>query len=167
MRQSSQLPMSDTCCPSAISQTRADHGKTPDIRTSLRPLCLSRGLALSAAVAWLIALSPTDLSAGPKYRAFQNTRSSAVPATDVRLVAATTPFQGEVSDSPPVFIDGQFTTIGDTTFFKSFFNKPQKPVATIEKVSPESEHHYLVRANSLQHGLARMAALYSSLGNLR
>lgn len=159
--------MSDTCSSSAISQTRLDQGKTPDIRTRFRPLYPSRGLAMCAALAWFFSLSPTHLTAGPKYRAFQKTRSFAAPVMDVRRVAATHQYHGEVSDSPPVFMDGEFTTIASTSVFKPLLNDSQKPIATIEKVSLESEHRYLLRANNLHHDLASVAALYRSLGNAR
>jgi hypothetical protein len=127
---------------------------------------ISRGLAVCATLAWLLILSPTHLTAGPKYRAFKNTRSLGAPAVDVRQVAASHSYLGEVSDSPPVFIDGQFSTIGKTSIFKPFLNKSQKPIATIEKVSLESEHRYLLRSNSLHQDLASMAALYRRLGNV-
>ncbi len=165
--------MFETHSPSAVPQTHTDSGKIPagsrfqttGIRT--RPLFFPAGLTVCVALLWLSPLSVMNLTAGPKYRAFQKNPSIVTHASDVQRIAAASHFRGEVSDNPPVFIDGEFSTIGGASISNPHWNQSQRPMATVDTANPDSEHRYQVKANSLQNGLARMAALYHNLGGLR
>jgi hypothetical protein len=125
--------------------------------------------ALMACVAlvWLSPMSVSSLSAGPKYRAFQNPPPKEMTVSDLRPVAAVSDLQGEVSDSPPVFTDGEFSTISGASISTSIWRNSQKPMATVEPATTVARQSFPFHANSLQNGLARMAVLYHSLSDIR
>jgi hypothetical protein len=111
-----------------------------------------------------VGLSATNAVAGPKYRAFQHSKPKKVQTNEIQRVAAASQFHGEVSDSPPVSIDGQISSIGSRNISTPVLNKSQKPAPAEVVIIPDTERHYQVQTHSLRQGLARMATLY---GNLR
>lgn len=155
--------MYDFHSPNANTQAVSATGKKP----ACARLHYMRTQSAGLAAIWLFSLLLMDLTAGPKYRAFQKSPSNVDTPSDVRQVSAASHFHGEVSDSPPIFINGEFSTIGGASISSPRLLKSQKPMATMETANPGSERHYQVKANSLQYGLLRMAALYQDLRGSR
>jgi hypothetical protein len=124
-----------------------------------RPLSACMGLAC------LFAVCVTDAWAGPKHRTLHYSKLLKIPAAGVQPVSAIGEFRGEVSDSPPVSIDGEVTTIRRRNISTPVLNRVEQAKSTANHAQVAvDDRRYRVKIHSLRHGLARMAALYGDLG---
>lgn len=114
---------------------------------------------------WLSPLSVSNLSARPHLRNAPQGNAPVRVDSPTHRIPAASGFLGEVSDKPPVCIDGEFSITGRKPRVEPTANR--QPAATSGATDGTRGQRYEVATDSLQVGLARVAVLYRRLGSAR